>query len=425
MSELTMIFKQVSNFQIKNANRITNGYFLVFLIIFSLDLIFNFFHHLPLFVAVALVIFPFLFTSTQLFNTQRTPLNLLIISFVVVAILSSIIHVFHVKNISDVLFILLFFTIYFLYKNNYKSLDVRYAILFFLTSFVLFGFSFVGIDAEIYKDALQFKEYILEGGVLKWNNSFLDALEAHRVYHMGLFRLPHIASYFFGFLFIYFGYIFQRKKKWINLLFMILSLFLCFYTGVRTVILTIILALILYAFKRKNIIFLQLVIILGFLSVIFREDLTRISENTIFFQFFSLIQTTVENITRFSRVRIWYSWWVEVSQFGFWDYVIGKSPINAYIANGKNLGAPIWFHNDFLNIFYSYGVWCFMLYAGFFVKIYCDNRSFIMNNIFIFIFYFSMILSAFLNGFYYYFPVFLLYLFFLMIKNEKSSEVIK
>ncbi len=229
---------------------------------------------------------------------------------------------------------------------------------------------------------------------------------------MGLFRLPHIASYFFGFLFIYFGYIFQRKKKWINLLFMILSLFLCFYTGVRTVILTIILALILYAFKRKNIIFLQLVIILGFLSVIFREDLTRISENTIFFQFFSLIQTTVENITRFSRVRIWYSWWVEVSQFGFWDYVIGKSPINAYIANGKNLGAPIWFHNDFLNIFYSYGVWCFMLYAGFFVKIYCDNRSFIMNNIFIFIFYFSMILSAFLNGFYYYFPVFLLYLFF-------------
>ncbi len=178
MSELTMIFKQVSNFQIKNANRITNGYFLVFLIIFSLDLIFNFFHHLPLFVAVALVIFPFLFTSTQLFNTQRTPLNLLIISFVVVAILSSIIHVFHVKNISDVLFILLFFTIYFLYKNNYKSLDVRYAILFFLTSFVLFGFSFVGIDAEIYKDALQFKEYILEGGVLKWNNSFLDALEA-------------------------------------------------------------------------------------------------------------------------------------------------------------------------------------------------------------------------------------------------------
>ena len=90
------------------------------------------------------------------------------------------------------------------------------------------------------------------------------------------------------------------------------------------------------------------------------------------------------------------------------------------IANAKNLDTKVWFHNDFLNIFYTYGIWCTMLYIWFFVKIYRDNKSYIKQNIFIFIFYSSMVITAIMNGFYYYFPVFLLYLFFLMIKGEKQ-----
>lgn len=423
MRLITKFTIQLSAYQIENANRITNGYFLFFLIAFVLDLIINFFHHIPFFVVAGLIIFPFLFISTQLSNPKQGPLYLLVCSFVVVAILNSIIQVFHVKNISDLLFILLLFTIYFLYKNNYNYLDKRYIYIFFLISFILFGFTFFGVDSTIYKDSIQFQEFIFEGGKLKWNTSSLDVLESNRVYRMGMFRLPHIASYFFGFLFIYFGYAFQKKKNWISLLFALLSLFLCFYTGVRTVIITITLASIFYTLQKKNIIFLLMIIILGLLLILYRGALVQISENTIFYHFFSLIQTSVENIARFSRFRIWYSWWVEVSHYGFWDFIWGKSFINAYIANGKNLGYPVWFHNDFLNILYSYGVWCFMLYTWFFIKIYRDNKSYIINNIFIYIFYFSMVLSAFINGFYYYFPVFLLYIFFLMIKNEKNMEV--
>ena len=115
MSKMTMVVKKISDFQIENANRITNGFFLFFLMVFTLDLIFNYFQHVPFYVAVTLVVFPLLFISTQLLNTQRKPLYVLIISFAVTAFLSSTIHVFHVKNISDLLFIIQFFSIYFLY----------------------------------------------------------------------------------------------------------------------------------------------------------------------------------------------------------------------------------------------------------------------------------------------------------------------
>ncbi len=162
-------------------------------------------------------------------------------------------------------------------------------------------------------------------------------------------------------------------------------------------------------------------LIIFLLILIFTNDyLLQLTKDTVYYQYFSFFKTSTANITRLSRYRLAYSWWIEIREFGFLDFVIGKSYMNSMVANTKNLGLDVWFHNDFLSISYTYGILGILLYIWFFVKIYRDNKSLIKQNIFIFVFYFSMIFTAILNGYYYYFPVFLLYIFFLMIKNEKQ-----
>jgi hypothetical protein len=171
--------------------------------------------------------------------------------------------------------------------------------------------------------------------------------------------------------------------------------------------------------RKKYIFYLVLLIVALLMLVITNDFILQLTKGSIFYQYFTFVQTSTENFTRLSRFRLWYSWWIEVREFGFWDFMTGKSYTSALIANARNLDYKVWFHNDFLNIFYTYGIWCTILYIWFFIKIYRDNKSCIKQNIFIFIFYISMVITALINGFYYYFPVFLLYLFFSMIKQEK------
>ncbi|MCF8365671.1 MAG: hypothetical protein K9H16_07815 [Bacteroidales bacterium] len=65
-----------------------------------------------------------------------------------------------------------------------------------------------------------------------------------------------------------------------------------------------------------------------------------------------------------------------------------------------------------------------MAYIYLFVKIYKDYREAITKNIFLSVFFFTMPLSAFINGMYYYFPVLVLYLFFVMLKIETEGSLI-
>jgi len=421
MLHTSNIIKYITDFHLKNENRLVNWYFLYFLVVFSLDRMINFFQLTPFFVVAGLLVFPLLFLSAQITNRERNQLYVLVCSFAFIGVLNSIFQSFHVKNISDLLFISLFFTMYYYYKNQTESLNYKYADLFFLVSLILIGFTFFSVDAD-YRALEPFRDITVRA-MRRRNDHATYIEELFRVYHNGLFRLPHVASYFFGFLFIYYAYRYQKSLRLKNLVIMIVSLILCFYTGARAIVVVIGFSAFLYALKKNSVITLQLAVIFLLLLVMFRENLMALTEGTVFYQFFSLIQTSVENITHFSRLKIWYSWWIEVSNFGIWDYLIGKSFINAFVANGRNLGYAIWFHNDFLNIFFTYGIGGFVLYTWFFIKIYRDNKAYIKNNIFVFMFYFSMLISAFVNGFYFYFPVFLLYLFFLMIKHEKQKEV--
>ena len=408
-------------------------FFWVFLISFFIDRVFNYFVHFSFFVATALLLFPFLFFIARQKIPDKHILNILVFSFFATTILNSIIYLFSIKNISDLLFIVVFITVYFLYRGNSNSLKLSNVYLFLVLSVFLFSFTFFEMDSRSYtKTEHPFKlnrsksldekpAQKIETKTFKWKQDPLDVLEYLREYHNGLFRLPHVASYFFGFLALFFAFQYQKRKNAIYIALLIISLGSCIYTGSRTILAAFILSMFVFLFKRKYIVHFILLMAALVLLVSANDYILQMTKGTVFYQYFALIKTTLENFTRLSRFRIWYSWWIEVREFNFLDLMIGKSYANALIANAKNLNYKVWFHNDFLNIFYTYGIWCTALYIWFFVKIYRDNKSWIKQNIFISIFYNSMVITAILNGFYYYFPVFLLYLFFLMINEEQKN----
>ncbi|MCF6341569.1 MAG: hypothetical protein L3J31_02025 [Bacteroidales bacterium] len=435
-------------------------FFWLFLASFVLDRVVNFFVHFPFFVGVALLLFPLLFLVTQYRNPEKRKLNLLVFSFLTITILSSIVFLFGVKNISDLLFILLFFTVYFYYRHNINRLKISNIFLFLGISLILFSFTFARIDSgainvteysssfnwityydEKSNDVSEKKPIVQSGEKqvnqsdkkpeekkavakkrtkLRWKKNALDSIEAVRVYHNGLFRIPHVASYFFGFLFLFFAHQYQKKKKMLFMVLLAVSLAFCIYTGSRAILAAFVLSMILFLFNRKHIVYLSLLLVVFWVLVFANKYFLQLSRDTFFYQYFAFIETSIENFTRLSRYRLWFSWWVEVRKFGVWELLIGKSYMNAVYANADNLDYKVWFHNDFLNIFYTFGTWCTLLYIWFFIKIYRDNKNYIRQNIFIFIFYCSMVITAIINGFYYYFPVFLLYMFFFMIKSEKQ-----
>ena len=442
------IIKHLRKLALEHRPEFVNLFFWFFVISFCADRIINHFVHFPFFVISALLIFPLLFYSAQYQNPQKRQLYVLIFSFLIMTILDSIVYLFGIKNISDFLFISLFITIYFYYRDSVNNLKFSNVYLFLIISLFLFSFTFFEIDSTSINNTEYSTVFIIDNvfeeqlGLLnnnsqiaetkgnapksktiKWKSNPLDILEYFRIYHNGLFRLPHVASYFFGFLVLFFAYQYQKKKKLLDIILLAVSLVVCVYTGSRAVLVAFVLSFTIFLFKRKYIIYLQGVIIFILLLILGRQYLVQLTEDTVFYQYFAFIQTTLENFTRLSRFRLLYSWWLEVREFGFWDFMTGKSYTNALIANAENLDYKVWFHNDFLNIFYTYGIWCTILYIWFFIKIYRDNKSCIKKNIFIFIFYISMVITALINGFYYYFPVFLLYLFFIMIKQE--HEIIK
>lgn len=433
----------VSSVVKKNEARLPTFFFWLFMISFFIDRVTNYFVHFPFFVIAGIILFPFLLAVTLFQSNEKKQLITLIVSFATIAAVDSIVFLFDIKNISDLLFIVLFFVTYYYYKNNIKNLKIATIYLFMALAIVLFSFTFIGSDSSVYgysgnnKSNIKIENKAEEAtnevnnsnddvlrnknGTLQFQKHIkLDNVESRRAYHYGLFRLPHVASYFFGFLALFYFYLYYKKRRLIYLVFMIITLFICLYSGSRTIVAALMLSGILFLFKRKYIIYLILVAVLATIIVASNNYFLHLTRDTFLFQYFSFIKTTLFNFTRLSRYRIWYSWWTEVKQFNLFEILIGKGFINALLANQRNLNYSIWFHNDFQNIFYSYGLIGLSLYVGFFVKIYRDFKSLIRQNIFLFIFYSTMVVTAIINGFYYYFPVFILYLFFLIIKNEKQ-----
>ena len=309
MKQLSFITGPSKKFVDKNGTKLVNIFFWLLIISFVLDRIINYFVHFPFFVGCAILLFPFLFLITSYQNPEKWKLNLLVFSFLIITTLNSIFNLFGVKNISDMLFIILFFTIYFYYKHNINSLRISNVYLFLIVSLFLFSFTFINIDSgsinvtkysstfnwittydekpgeasgkkspvhldkkspqqsnkkQINSSNKKTKEKeiaVNKQEKLRYKKSPFNKLEVHRIYHNGLFRIPHVASYFFGFLFLFFAYQYQKKKKPFFIILLALSLVLCIYTGSRGILVAFLLSTILLLFNRKYIVYLFLLFV--------------------------------------------------------------------------------------------------------------------------------------------------------------------
>lgn len=383
--------------------------FLLNILVFSLDSVLNYFYDFPVFVASLMFYFVVLIVPGFFSFKKYHSFLIIILFFLLSFIFNTFRDGFHKESLSDFLFIISFFGSFYLFSDTTSFKNNNKLILFFLlTTLLLFSGTYLGFDQN------------------KWGNTIglkTDDIEFSRSYRQGFFRKAHIASYFFTFTLLYFmNRLKSLKANKLTYIVTIVPLtYVIFITGSRTPIVVMFLGLILFYFKIKYLKYLIIFVVLSGGLIIFIDEALVLFSDTIIYQYITIIKTIFSNFERLSRIIIWSSWWSEVKTFNLIDFVFGRGFNASTVANQKNVSNSIWFHNDFLSIFYSYGILPLIIYINLFVNIYKKHKKIIRSNIFIFLTFSGFWLSAFFNGFYYYYTVILLYLFYTMI--YESNEV--
>lgn len=444
--------------------------FLASLLLFAIDNVVNYFTDLPVFTACSLILLPLMWLSLYLDGKKQVFLVTFSAVFITTAAIGNLAYTFNKSSIADLTFILMFATAYFYYKPKGTQLVRWPANILLLVSILLFGFGFFGINSmSLHTNEKDFKNLELIGisfdslveqsqtldeakhkihdslnadslirtklktyfpnqqgidtmknlGItmmpgIKIEKESLDKVEQKRHYTYGLFRVPHVPAYFFGFTLLLYIFLIIINRKWVYLLPAILLSYLILLNGVRTFIVAAGLSVLLWFFVSRNIWYFVAFSAIGVFFIVFRYEIFEATEHTILSPLSSLLITTVDNPDRLSRVALFRSWLSEIKEFSWLDLLTGKNFYQSKMANLKNLFTPTWYHNDLLSIIFSYGIPAALFYVSLFVKIYLDNRHIFRQNAMAFIFFFTMILTSIFNGFYYYFPIFLIYIFWLI-----------
>lgn len=392
-----------------------NLLFVGYLILFLTDNIINHYIYLPVFVAGAMVLTIFLLPFAMVHIRRDAWLAGGLLLLMVIMGINSLKDGFGVKNVSDYLFLALFLISYMAYSSSAGQLKRRYAFAFMAGSVVLLllpsALMAIGIDPCL-------TAYETEGIPVE---QLGKAIVRH--YNRGFFRLPHVASYFFGFSSVFILHMAQRERNYFWLAAGLILLFLSLYTGARAFVVALIVSLILFLVQKRKFGWLLAVMVGCIVVFVFRNTIFNLLEGIFLQQHFALIISFAEDLDSFSRIVVWKILLNEVLGFDWYEVLIGRSYVSGLATTQGHLGVAIWFHNDFLSIFYSYGLVGLIFYVSFLARIYLDHRKYITGNLYIFAFYYASIVLAVTNGFYYYFPVLLLYLFFLMINNEEQRQV--
>lgn len=378
------------------------------MIIFVSDSVINYYIKIPVFVSFSIIFIPLSLLIIKLKPNKETNLYVL---FVGLLLISTVVNVFRfsfsLKNISDLIFILIFATTIVLYNNNIFHIKSKYINWFSVVCLIMFYITFLGVDNT------------------RWGNTLSSGshdIEYLRAYKQGLFRIAHIAAYFFTFLGFYYLYLYYKFKKIKHFTLLCIMFLTVVMVGSRAPIFAVLLGFGLANLRLKYIKYVMLIIFMIILIILNIDIILELTKGTIIFQYFSIFKTFISNFGRLSRVLIWTSFFEELAKFNFFDYIFGRGTDNAMLINeAKGLG-KIWFHNDFLNIFYSFGMISFALYTLFYFNIYRVNKL-CMNNTIIRTLFFTTILLAFFNGFYLYYVMFPLYIFYRILSMEKENKV--
>jgi hypothetical protein len=455
-----------------------NALFYAALLAFLVDNVINYYVNVPLFVVFSMLILPLLWIN--LIQNRSIPRFLLIfIPVLAVSFLAgSILYGFKKTNVSDFLFILLFATSFFYYQEHKKKLSifpvkVLTAVVLAMIGFGFFGWhsdsintkrgdyldlELVGISFDSLKaQAIPFDEFaanfdesvnvdsLLRTRLKKYfpNRPEIDTMqmfgirlapnihfrgkekikvENQREFRAGLFRIPHVAAYFLGALMFFYFALFRQNKSRLLLLFVIALGLLMLWTGVRTFLIALFLSLALYFVFRKSIWYLVLFMAIMFVVVVLRYEIFSLAKETFLEPFALLVLRMVDEPEQISRVVLIKSWWIEIREFGVMEWLTGKTLYQSKMANLANLFSPVWYHNDFLSVLYAYGAPVLVLYIVFFIKMYRFMLQSPVKSPLIYLFYITLVMAAFINGLYYYFPVILLYIFILMTQNLNKTE---
>jgi hypothetical protein len=455
-----------------------NALFYAAVLAFLVDNVINYYVNVPLFVVFSMLSLPLLWIN--LIQQGSFPRFLLI--FITVLAVSfaagSIFYGLKKTNISDFLFILLFATSFFYYQKHKIKLSVFPVKVLTVVVIVMIGFGFFGwqsdsiytkkgdyLDLELVgisfdslkAQAIPFEEFkanfdesvnvdsLLRSRLKKYfpNRPEIDTMqmfgirllpninfrekksikvENQREFRAGLFRIPHVAAYFLGALLFFYFALFRQNKNRLLLLFVAVLGFLMLYTGVRTFFIALFLSLALFLIVRKSIWYLVVFMAMLFLVVMLRYEIFLLAKDTFLEPFALLILRMVDEPEQISRVVLIQSWWLEIREFGTMQWLTGKTLYESKMANLANLFSPVWYHNDFLSVLYAYGAPALVLYIVLFIKMYRFMLQSPGNSSLIILFYLTLVMAAFINGLYYYFPVILLYIFILMTQNLNKTE---
>jgi hypothetical protein len=419
-----MPFSRLKNILDKLLISNPNFIFLVSLAVFVTDSTINLFWDIPVFVPFIILILPLLWVDLYLNKKLNRFLTLFGFVFTGSFLITGFIYQFHRQSLSDLLFLLFFVTVFYHYKAHEKLLSIKAVHVFTVVIFLMFSFTFIGVNSGSFNKPVKEVESseISTKKKVKHNNEPLDVLEYNRNYRYGIFRIPHIATYLLGFIGLFYAFLYKSQRKWIFLIVAGVAFLFMFYSGVRTYFAALLLAMAIYFMRRKTLWVLLAFSALGLLLVVFRYPVYQFTHNTLLEPFSSLVITMVDNIDRLSRILIWKSWWLEFQQFGWYNFLFGKSYFMEIEANIQNLHMPIWFHNDFLSIVYAYGVISLVFYVMFFIKVYRCFKQEIRSSFILFVFFTTMPVAAFINGMYYYFPVFVLFLFITLAGQLKTHK---
>ncbi len=436
-----------------------------YLLLFLADNIVNQFVHWPVFVSGGMLLSIALVPVAWPFLKKHPWIWMGLILLFLIMVINSFRFGFHEKNMADLFFLYLFVLGYGAYHSARNQLRYRHAAAFMVMALLMLAGPLVVSlampagekqpEANIVSLAMPAGEKQPEANIERVEIAFMPAnnnpnpgaqqdppdtgpgfmlsddfleeyrdfeytqKETDRVYRPGVYRIPHVAAYFLGFSAVFLAFIAVDRKQYLWFLPAVFLLLLSSYTGCRACITALAMATLLYwMHKRRWPYVLAAAGALAFI-IVFRHEILNILSGTFLHQQFALVVTLTDNIWRLSRLMIWAAWFWEVSGFAWYELIIGRSYVSGLTANAGYFGQPLWYHNDFLNMFYTYGIVGLAFYTGFFARMYMDFKQQIRSSFFVFVFFNAVILLAVLNGFYYFFPVFLFYLYFLMLKTDR------
>jgi len=394
------------------------------LCVFFLDNLLNIWVHLPLFTAYLGLIIPALLIKIA----QKGGLPKLLLLLLSGLFISSLVHLllygFQIKNVSDTVYVSGFVVSYYYFERYTEALNLKAVLVFGAVLSIMFSTSFITgestgvVEKEEQIQVIDFFEE--KSGEIQSGFTLGARLEKNRQYHSGLFKVPHVGALLMGVCLIGFLFLPFQQNKVILLLTSALLLFFIAWSGTRVFFVALIPALVILLIQKKyyRILLAGFAMFLG--CIYFRLDLYEATRHTPLGSLTGALIAMVDDWHNLSRIAIWSVWYQEVSAFSITDFLFGKGYAQSLASTGAVFDNSIWFHNDLLSIFYSYGLATFVVYLALWSSWIKTNWSYLVRNTGFLISFVLLLSAALINGLYFYQPLFYFYILFLIKSQSKG-----